>query len=241
MNAKLASAAGFVILLAATAVGQTGGAKSPDIPRLPDGKPDLNGVWERPFVPDMTKNGRGQQGTPVLPFTPPYAEKFKNYDPAKFDYTAHCLPQGLTRSMNSPFPIRIVQTPKIVAILYEAWNVFEIIYADGRPHPKDWEPTWIGHSIGKWEGDTFVVDSTGFNDKTNLDTVGHPHSDALHVVERFQLTDDKHIAYEMTIDDPKAFTKPWKNTRTFTLRPDWEVMEYSCEENNKDVTEGHIK
>src|SRR5215472_13493475 len=156
MNAKLVSAVGFAILLAAAA------AAAADIPRLPDGKPNLNGVWERPFVPDMTKNGKGQQGMPVLPFTPPYAEKFKNYDPAKFDYTGHCLPQGLTREMNSPFPVRIVQTPKIVTILYEAWNVFEIIYTDGRGHPKDWEPTWIGHQIGRWEGDTFVVDSTGF-------------------------------------------------------------------------------
>jgi hypothetical protein len=211
------------------------------IPRMADGKPDLNGVWERPYVPDMTRNGRNQQGAGTLPFTPEYAEKFKNYDPAKFDYTGHCLPQGLTRSMNSPFPIRIVQTPKIVAILYEAWNVFEIIYADGRPHPKELDPTWIGHSIGKWDGDTFVVDTTGFNDKTNLDTAGHPHSDAMHVVERFQRVDDKHIAYEITIEDAKAFTQPWKNTRTFTLRPDWEVMEYYCEENNKDLSEGHLK
>jgi hypothetical protein len=230
MNVKL-----FAVLLAAAA------AQAADIPRLPDGKPDLNGVWERPFVPDMTKNGKNQQGMAVLPFTPAYAEKFKSYDPAKFDYTGHCLPQGLTRQMNSPFPLRIVQTPKIVTILYEAWNVFEIIYADGRDHPKDWDPNWIGHQIGKWEGDMFIVDSTGFNEKTNLDTVGHPHSDALHVIERFQRIDDKSMAYEVTIDDPKAYTKPWKNTRTFTLRPDWEVMEYSCEENNKDVLEGHIK
>jgi hypothetical protein len=143
--------------------------------------------------------------------------------------------------MNSPFPIRIVQTPEITAILYEAWNVFEIVHTDGRDHPKDLDPTWIGNAAGKWDGDTLVVDSIGFNDKTNLDTVGHPHSDALHTVERFTRTDEKHIAYEITVEDLKAFTRPWKNTRTFTLRPDWEIMEYSCEENNKDFTEGHIK
>jgi len=211
------------------------------IPRLANGKPDFNGVWQRPYVPDMSKNGGGQQGAAELPFTAEYAQKFKNYDPAKFDYTGHCLPQGLTRSMNSPFPVRIVQTPEIMAILYEAWNVFEIIHTDGRGHPKDLDPTWIGNAVGKWDGDTLVVDSIGFNDKTNLDTVGHPHSDALHVVERFTRTDDKHIAYEMTIDDAKAFTRAWKNTRMFTLRPDWEIMEYSCEENNKDFVEGHIK
>jgi len=211
------------------------------IPRLANGKPDLNGVWQRPYVPDMAKSGPGQQGAGALPFTPEYAQKFKNYDPAKFDYTGRCLPQGLTRSMNSPFPIRIVQTPAITAILYEAWNVFEIVHTDGRGHPKDPDPTWIGNAVGKWDGDTLVVDSIAFNDKTNLDTVGHPHSDAMHTVERFTRTDDKHIAYEITVEDPKAFTRPWKNTRTFTLRPDWEIMEYSCEENNKDFYEGHIR
>jgi hypothetical protein len=226
------------------AAGQTAPAKTPTspTPRLPDGKPDFNGVWQRPYVPDMTKDGgTAQKGAGPLPFTPEYAQKFKDYDPAKFDYTGHCLPQGSTRSMNSPFPIRIVQTPDIMAILYEAWNVFVIVHTDGRSHPKDPDPLWFGNPVGKWDGDTLIVDTIGFNDKTNLDTVGHPHSDALHLIERFTRTDDKHIAYEVTVDDPQAFTKPWKNARVFTLRPDWEVMEYSCEENNKDFTDGHIK
>ena len=115
------------------------------------------------------------------------------------------------------------------------------IHTDGRPHPKDPDPLRAGNSAGKWDGDTLVVDTIGFNDKTNMDTVGHPHSDAMHTVERFSRTDEKHIAYEITIEDSKAFTRPWKNTRIFTLRPDWEIMEYSCEENNKDFHEGHIK
>lgn len=216
------------------ASGQPSATNASPIPRLTNGKPDLNGVWQRPYVPDMSK------GSPI-PFTPEYAQIFKDYDPAKYDYTGHCLPQGLTRSMNSPFPIRIVQTPDIFTILYEAWNVFEIVHTDGRVHPKDPDPLWFGDRVGSWDGDTLVVDTIGFNDKTNLDTVGHPHSDALHTVERFTRTDDKHIAYEITLDDAKAFTRPWKNNRVFTLRPDWEVMEYSCEENNKDFTEGHIK
>jgi hypothetical protein len=226
------------ILLCLPVTGQTASA----VPRLANGKPDFNGVWQRPYVPDMSKDGgAAQKGPGTIPFTAEYAEKFKVYDPAKFDYTGHCLPQGLTRSMNSPFPIRIVQTNEVMAILYEAWNVFEIVHTDGRPHPKDPDPLWFGNPVGKWDGDTLVVDTIGFNDLTNLDTVGHPHSDAMHTVERFTRTDDKHIGYEITIEDPKAFTKPWKNTRVFTLRPDWEVMEYSCEENNKDFTEGHIK
>lgn len=226
------------------AKGQGPAAKtqSSAIPRLSNGKPDLNGVWERPYVPDMSKSkGTDQKGPGAIPFTPEYAQKFKEYDPANFDYTGHCLPQGLTRSMNSPFPIRIVQTPDIFAILYEAWNVFEIVHTDGRTHPKDPDPLWFGDHTGYWDGDTLVVDTVGFNTKTNLDTVGHPHSDALHTIERFTLTDPKHIAYEITLEDPKAFTAPWKNTRIFKLRPDWEVMEYSCEENNRDLSQGHIK
>jgi hypothetical protein len=143
--------------------------------------------------------------------------------------------------MNSPFPIEIFQTEKRLAVLYEAWNVFHVIPTDGRLHPKDPDPTWMGNSVGSWDGDTLVIDTTGFNDKTNLDTVGHPHSDQLHVTERYSRTDLSHISYEIAIDDSKTYATPWKNTRVFTLRPDWEILEYSCEENNKDLNDGHIK
>jgi hypothetical protein len=212
-----------------------------DIPRLPDGKPDLNGVWERPYVPDMSRNGANQQSAGPLPFTPWGEDNFKTYDVTKFDYTGHCLPQGLTRSMNSPFPIEIFQTAKRVAVLYEAWNVFHVVPTDGRGFPKELDPTWMGTSIGHWDGDTLVVETAGFNGKTRLDTVGHPLTESLRVTERYTRADAKHIHYEVTVDDPKAYSKPWKNARTFTLRPDWEIMEYSCEENNRDLTEGHIK
>ena len=216
-------------------------AAQAQIPRLPDGKPDLSGVWERPYVPDMTRTAANQKGTSPLPFTAAGAEAFKNYDPAEFDYTGNCLPQGLTRSMNSPFPIQIVQTPTVFAVLYEAWNVFHIVPTDGRGFPKDMDPTWMGTSIGHWEGDTLVVETIGFNGKTNLDTVGHPHSDQMRVTERYTRADATHIAYEVIIDDPKTYTRPWNNVRTFTLRKDWDIMEYSCMENNKDLLEGHIK
>ena len=211
------------------------------VPRLPDGKPDLSGVWERPYVPDMSRSAANQKGTSPLPFTPTSADTFKSYDPAKFDYTGRCLPQGLTRSMNSPFPIQIVQTPAVFAVLYEAWNVFHVVPTDGRGFPKDMDPTWMGTSIGHWDGDTLVVETTGFNGKTNLDTVGHPHSEQLHLTQRFSRPDLGHISYEVIVEDPKTFTKPWKNVRTLTLRPDWEMMEYSCEENNKSLWEGRIK
>ena len=248
MSLKLVAA---IAMSGLAAFGQTTGSSSAakaapasgPIPRLANGKPDLNGVWQRPYVPDMTRSTPDgtQKGPGKMPYTAEYEAKWKAYDAAEFDYTGHCLPQGLTRSMNSPFPIQIVQTPKVTAILYEAWNVFEIVPTDGTQHPKDPDPTWIGNQVGHWDGDTLVVDTIGFNDKTNMDTVGHPHSDAMHTVERFSMTDPTHIAYEITIEDNKAFTEPWKNSRIFTLRPDWHIMEYSCEENNKEVREGHIK
>jgi hypothetical protein len=211
-----------------------GAASKAEVPRLPDGKPDLTGVWNIPYVSDMSR------GIGPLPYTPWGEANFKAYDPAKFDYTAHCLPAGLTRQMNTPMPLEIFQMPKRVAILFEAWNTFIVVPLD-RDHPKDPDPTWMGNSVGHWEGDTLVVDSIGFNDKTRLDTIGHPHSDELHVIQRFTRSDPMHLAYEVTVDDPKAYTKPWTNKRVFTLKPKWELMEYSCEENNKEITEHLVK
>jgi hypothetical protein len=233
------------LIFASRAIAQSVPSQSAptDLPRMTNGKPDLNGVWERPYVPDMSRSAKNQIGMSPLPFTAWGAEKFKNYDPAKFDYTGHCLPQGLTRSMNSPFPVQIVQTPKTFAVLYEAWNVFHVVPTDGRTFPKDkdLDPTWMGTSLGHWNGDTLIVETRFFNEKTNLDTVGHPHSDQMKITESYQRTDATHIMYEIVINDPKTYTTPWKNTRVFTLRPDWDIMEYSCEENNKDFLEGHIR
>ncbi len=211
-------------------------------PRTPEGKPDLSGLWARPYVPDMTRTNKDktQIGTPELPFTEAGLKEWKSYDAANGDYTGTCLPFGLMRSMNSPDPIQIMQNKNYVALLYEQNTWFHIIPID-KKHHDNWSPTWFGDSVGHWDGDTLVVDTVNFNGRTRLDTIGHPHSDALHVIERFTRTDDKHIAYEVTIDDPKIFTKPWTNKRIFTLRTDWEIMEYSCEENNKDFYEGHIK
>jgi hypothetical protein len=113
---------------AQTSAGKT---QTSSAPRLPNGKPDFNGVWDHPFVPDMSKDvGTAQKGPGTIPFTPEYERIFKNYDVEQFDYTGHCLPLGLTRSINSPMPIRIVQTNDLMTILYEAWNMFEIIHTD---------------------------------------------------------------------------------------------------------------
>jgi hypothetical protein len=211
-------------------------------PRMPNGRPDLNGVWERPYVPDMTRNAKDQVGTADLPFTTDGLADWKSYDAANGDYTGSCMPFGMSRSINSPYPLQIVQNDKYVALLFEQSSWFHVVPVDGRSHPPadQLDPTWFGNSIGRWEGETLVVDTVGFNGYTRLDTVGHPHSDALHLVQTFRRTDFDHIAYAVTVDDPKTYTKPWKNERTFTLSKG-EIMEYSCEENNKSLWEGRIK
>ena len=217
---------------------------SKPIPRVADGKPDLQGVWQHPYVPDMSQDRADQKGPGgPLPFTAWGEDNFKSYDVSKFDYTGHCLPFGLLRSQNvGGYPVQIMQNAKYLTFLFEQSSWFNIVYLDGRGHPKDLDPTWFGHSIGKWEGDTMVIDTVGFNGKTRLDTLGHPHSDQLHVIQRLTLADADNMTYEVTIDDPKTYTKPWKNTRRYwRMGPGEEIIEYSCEENNKDFLEGHIK
>ena len=211
-------------------------------PKMADGKPDFSGLWQRPYVPDMSKSSRtgDQKGMAELPFTEWGQNNWKSYDAQNGDYTGACLPFGLVRSMNSPDPIQIMQNKTYMSLLYEQNTWFKIIPIDGRPHRKQ-VATWFGESVGKWDGDTLVVDTVNFNGRTRLDTIGHPHSDQLHVTEKFSRPDLGHINYEITIEDPKTFTKSWTNTRVFTLRPDWEIMEYSCEENNKSFWEGRIK
>lgn len=232
------------VALAGLGLAQTAPSKaSADIPRMPDGHPDMQGVWQHPYVPDMTKDREFQKGAGELPYTPEGASNFKNYNPAQFDYTGHCLPFGLLRSMNvGGYPIQIMQNSKYLSFLFEQNTWFHVVYMDGRPHPAKLDPTWFGHSIGRWEGGTLVVDTIGFNGLTRLDTIGHPHSDAMHVIQKFTYTDPDHLNYEVTIDDPKMYTRPWSNTRTFwRMKPGEELIEYSCEENNRDFTQGHIK
>ena len=214
----------------------TASAQSP-IPRAANGKPDFSGRWEGPFIQDMSKDLRNQKGAGVIPFTDWGKEKMAT----QIDVSVHCLPTGYVRTTNAPFPLEIIQRPGRIIFLYEINNNFHIVFTDGREHPKDWEPTWAGHSIGKWDGDTLVIDTVGFNGKTQLDTEGHPHSDQLHVVERISYIDPTHLNYDLTIEYPKTYTRPWKNVRTFTATPNYELLEYSCNENNKDFTEGHIK
>jgi hypothetical protein len=209
-------------------------------PRLASGKVDFSGVWQKPYVPDLTKDGKDFKGLAELPFTAWGKADWEKYDAADGDYTGACLPFGMTRSVNTPEPMQVIQNDKYFAFLFEQNSWFTVVPIDGRKH-RDQIPTWFGDSVGHWEGDTLVIDTVNFNGRTRLDTVGHPHSDQLHLVQRFTRPDLGHIHHEMIIEDPKTFTKPWKVTRTLTLRPDWEMMEYSCEENNKSLWEGRIK
>jgi hypothetical protein len=210
-------------------------------PRTAAGKPDFTGVWDHPYVPDMSTSRSGlQKGAGPLPYTAAGAANIKAYDPEKDgDYTGMCMPFGLMRSVNAPYPIHIVQNPTHLIFLFEQNNWFHIVpFAAG--HRKELEPTWFGDSIARWDGDTLVIDTIGFNGFTRLDTLGNPHSEKLHLVQRFTRTDAGHIRFEVTVDDPVYYTKPWTNERTFTLS-NGSLIEYSCEENNKSLWEGRIK
>jgi hypothetical protein len=147
--------------------------------------------------------------------------------------TAHCLPTGVTTSAGRG---KFVQTPVLLVILAEFPGDTRQVFLDGRPHPNQMEPTWIGHSIGQWEGDTLVVDTAGFNDKSWLGLISnpYPHTEMLHVVERYRRPDLGHLELEMTVEDPGALKKPWIVKRTAILDPTDEIMENICSENEKD-------
>jgi len=234
MNFKLTGLA-VALMIGASAYAQ-------DIPRLPNGRPDLNGIWERPYVPDMSQSNRNgtQIGPGELPFTEAGRRNFENYNPSTGDYTGSCLPFGLLRAMNSPDPIQFMQTETHFAYLYEQNTWFKVVNLDGKDHSPG-VPTWFGSTVATWDGDTLVLTTSEFNGKTRLDTIGHPHSHKMVVTERLTRRDAKTMDYEVIVDDPIYYTQPWSNKRVFTLQEDFELIEYSCEENNKSLWEGRIK
>ena len=213
-------------------------------PRTSSGKPDFSGVWDHAYVPDMgvsnAQNPGLQKAPAALPMTPAGLENFTRYDPEKDgDYTGMCMPMGLTRSMNAPYPIQIMQNDRYVAFLFEQNTWFHVVPFKNAHVPDD-NPTWFGDSIARWDGDTLVVDTVDFNGYTRLDTRGHPHSNKLHVTQTFRRTDAGHIAHTLTVDDPVYYTQPWTNERTWSLARG-DLIEYSCEENNRSLWEGRIK
>jgi hypothetical protein len=217
------------------------------IPRLPNGKPDFSGTFDHPRVGDITKPSRGCTSptpgcvaitdTTELPLTPAGAAEQKK-EP-KFDYGLYCLPWGYVRSTETPFPHGYMQNNTQLVIMWEQDNFFHVVPTTGKPLPpnSELEPTWMGTSAGRWEGDTLVIETGGFNAKTWVDTAEHVFSDELRTVERMSYIDKDHIRYELTMTDPKYWTKPIKNTRIFS-RMTTPLLEYSCEENNKEIKEG---
>jgi hypothetical protein len=151
---------------------------------------------------------------------------------SKDDPDANCLPSGIPRM--TPYPWKIVQTPSLILFLYEGnMHSYRQIFMDGRGHPKDMDPTWFGDSIGKWDGDALVVDTVGFNDKAWFDDAAHPHTDKLHVTERYRRVDFGHMDFDVTIDDPGAYTRPFTLYGHSHLLEQTEIMEYVCAENHQ--------
>ncbi len=188
--------------------------------------PDISGVWQvTKFQPELFPKG----GAPLQPWA---EAKLKAANPQTNDPNLACLPEGVPRFMFIPLPMEIFQVPTRIVIIREGVQLFRQIYLN-RPHPKDLDPTYSGDSVGKWEGDTLVVDTAGLNDKTWLDSSGIPHSEALHVVERIRRLDHDTLVDDFTIEDPQAFTKPITAHQIYKLKPDWEIQEFVCSENNK--------
>lgn len=215
-------------------------SEAPWTKKTPWGDPDFSGVWQQRFV---DKNGRPVVGLDLadfaeIPYTPASKAKYDFNQTGKGqaqDPESWCLPAGVPRSTGLPYPLRFMQSPDLISILLEG-NVhsYRLILMN-KEHPKDVNPTWMGHSVGKWEGDTLVIDTVGFNDKTWLDPGGHVHSGKLHTVERFTRLTENGLRYEFTIDDPEAYTKPWGWSYVLVGHHDWEIIEYVCNENNKDL------
>jgi len=193
-------------------------------PRTTDGKPDLSGVWfaQRPVDPGK-------------PEPLPWAEALlreRAANNSKDAPGARCLTRGITNA-GTIFPYKLVQTPKLLVMLFEDdIPSHRQVFLDGRTHPKDPDPSWMGHSIGHWSGDTLVVDTVGFNDRSWLDAQGHPHTEQLHVIERMRRPDLGHLEIEFTIEDPGTYAKPWVIKRVADLDPDDDVGEYVCENNH---------
>jgi hypothetical protein len=204
--------------------------------RTADGHPDLSGIWEplaNRYLGNIAADLKAE--IPYQPWAKALFDSRADGSHSKEDPDANCLPQGVPKIDAAPAPWRIVQTPGYIVVIYEAFNLWRQIFVDGREVAADVNPTWMGYSTGKWDGDALVVETRGFNGKAWLDQLGRPSTDALHVTERFVRKDIGHMDIQITIDDPKAYTKPWTVSQPVHLRPDIELLEFICNENNRDV------
>jgi hypothetical protein len=234
-------------------------------PKTSDGRPDLTGIWQNDRTVGGTVAARSSANPPStnedllaiakrspfwnlgsqfpdgLPFTPWAAELHRQRvaDNSKENPDAHCLPMGIMQFHNHGEPRKMIQTPQVIVILYEANAGLRQIFTDGRPLPKNADPWWYGYSTGHWEGDTLVVESAGFRDLGWLDVEGSPLTDAAHVTERYRRPNFGYLEIEVTIDDPKAYTKPWNVMVHQHIMVDTEIFEFVCQENEKDAP--HLK
>src|SRR6059036_474684 len=243
----LATIVALVLMLVATAA-QWLNHPTPGIPRLPDGKPnlsappprladghsDLSGIWDVGNMLYFHDLARGLKPGEVqlTPWAAAVRKQRRDRNHVDDPY-GYCLPLGVPR-INVRSPFKILQTPMLTAFLHESFvgMMFRQVFTDGRPLPKasEVDPTWLGYSVGRWEADMFVVESTGFRDRGWLSAnMAYLNSDALHVIERFKRTSVGHMDLIITIDDPKAFVKPWTNTIPLKLVPDNELMEAFCD------------
>ncbi len=216
-----------------------------------NGKPDLSGIWQVEAEP----RGPGLFGLGESPNSKYFRNILSDFKPGEEPLTAlgaemlrqhgqagpygnpslNCLPDGVPHADLLPEPFKIIQTPGVIVMLYEVETIFRQVFTDGRKQLVDPSPAWLGYSVGKWEGDTLVVDTRGFNDKSWLDARGHGHSEDMRVEERFERRDFGHLDVAVTIEDPKTFTKPFTIHFTEQLLPDTDVIEHICAEDEKDA------
>jgi hypothetical protein len=206
--------------------------------RMADGHVDLSGFWMPTDVVrhllDLAVDMKPEE-IPLQPWAKKlYEERIDNN--GKDHPGVSCLPSGIPEKLNIPDGLKVVHTPDLLLFLYESRTIYRQVFTDGRPlPPEDAQPTWMGYSVGKWDGDTLVVDTRGSNGKTWLDMKGLPGTESLHIVERYTRPTIGRTNIEVTIDDPKAYTKPWKVNLQWALQPDTDLIESICEENSKDL------
>jgi hypothetical protein len=206
-------------------------------PRKADGKPDLSGIWQIPgpkYLQNIAADLKPED-VPMQPWAAALTKERMTGIHASEEPDANCLPQGVPKINVTPVPFKIVQNPDEVIILYEAFGIYRQIFMDGRKLPNDPNPSWMGYSVGKWDGDALVIETSGFNGKMWIDQAGHPTTEALKVTERLRRLDFGRLQFQVTIDDPKAYTKPWTVTEEFKLLPDTDLLEFVCNENNRDI------
>jgi len=206
--------------------------------RMADGHVDLSGFWMPADVVRHLLNLAADMKPEDVPLQPwaaaLYQERIANN--GKEHPGVSCLPSGIPEKLNIPDGLKVVHTPDLLVFLYESRTIYRQVFTDGRALPTgDVQPTWMGYSVGRWEGDTLVVDTIGSNGKTWLDMRGLPGTESLHVIERYTRPTIGQIDIDVTIDDPKAYTRPWKVNLQWTLQPDTDLIESICEENSKDL------